>query len=68
MSLSLIMFSYDTINFNKINPNCGGLYKDCADWIINKKAAIDPIIKKANKYFQNDVRVALNYEEIKKIE
>ena len=49
MSLSLIMFSYDIINFNKINPNCGGLYKDSPDWIKNKKAAIDPIIKKANK-------------------
>ena len=68
MSLSLIMFSYDIINFNKINPNCGGLYKDSPDWIKNKKAAIYPIIKKANKYFQYAVRVALNYEEIKKIE
>ena len=30
------------------------------------KAAINPINKKANKFFQVDVTVALNHEEIKR--
>ena len=50
----------------KINPNCGGSYMDCADWIKNKKAAISPINKKDNKCFQYAVTFVLNYEEIKK--
>ena len=29
----------------KINPNCGGSCIDTPDWIKNKKAAINPIIK-----------------------
>ena len=41
-------------------------YIDSPDWIKNKKKAINPINKKDNKYFQNAVTVALNYEEIKK--
>ena len=36
-------------------------------WLDKKqKKAINPINKKDNKYFQNAVTVALNYEEIKK--
>ena len=34
---------------HKINPNCGGSYIDCPDWIKNKKGAITPI---SNKCFQ----------------
>ena len=49
--------------FHKINPNQGP-YIDCADWIKNKKATINPIDKKDNKCFQ--YTVALNDEEIKK--
>ena len=48
---------------HKINPNHGGSY---IDWIKNKKATINPINKKDNKYFQYAVPVALNYEEIEK--
>ena len=36
------------------------------DWIKNKKATINAINKEDNKDFQHSVRVALNYEEIKK--
>ena len=49
-----------------INLNCGGSHIDSLDWIKNKKATINPINKKDNKYFQYTVTVTLNYEEIKK--
>ena len=49
---------------HKINPNCGGLYKDFPDWIKNKKAAINPVNKKHNKCVQYTVTVAINREEI----
>ena len=49
----------------KISLNCGGSYIDSLDWIKIKKAAINHIIKKHNKYFQYAVTVALNHEKIK---
>ena len=49
----------------EINPNYGRSYVDSPDWIKNKKALINPVHKKDNKFFQNAVTVALNYEEIK---
>ena len=51
---------------HKINPNRRGSYMDSADWIKNKKVAINPITKKDNKCFQYAVTVVLNHEEIKK--
>ena len=42
------------------------IYRDSPDWIINKKATINPINKKDNKCFQYAVTVALSYDEIKK--
>ena len=51
---------------HKINPNCDGSYINSSDWIKNKKATINPINKRDNKYFQSPVTVALNYEEIEK--
>ena len=53
-------------NCYKINQNCGGSYIDSPDWIKNKKATMNLIKKKDNKFFQYTVTVALNYEEIKK--
>ena len=50
----------------KINLNRGGSYIDSHDWIKNKKAAIDPISKKDNKWFQYALTVVLNNEETKK--
>ena len=50
----------------KTNPNCGGSHIDSPDWIKSKKATINLINKKDNKYIQFSVTVALNYEEIKK--
>ena len=50
---------------HKINPNCGGSYIDSPDWIKNKKATINSINKKDNKYFQYTVTVVLSYQEIK---
>ena len=49
--------------FHKINPNQGP-YIDCADWIKNKKATINPIDKKDNKCFQHAVIFALSCKEI----
>ena len=68
MKGSEFVFAYIQLLYykcHKINPNRGGSYIDFPDWIKNKKATINPINKKHNKYFQNAVTVALNYEEIK---
>ena len=52
---------------HKINPNFGGSYVDSRDWIKKKKkATINPINKKDNKWFQYDLTVALNYDGIGK--
>ena len=52
--------------YHKINPNHGGSNIDSPDLIKNKKATINPIIVKDNKYFQYAVIVALSHEEVKK--
>ena len=52
---------------HKINPNCGGSFRDFSNWIKSKKTAINPIIKKDDKCFEYAVKVVLNHEEIKKI-
>ena len=51
---------------HKINLSGCGSYIDSTYWIKNKKATINPINEKDNKYFQYAVTIALNYEEIKK--
>ena len=51
---------------HKINLNRAGSYINSPDWIKSKKATINPINKKDNKYFQCAITVALNHEEIKK--
>ena len=51
---------------HKINPNHGGLYINSLGCIKNKKATINHINKKDNKYFQYAVTVALDHKEIKK--
>ena len=48
----------------KINQNRSGSYIDSPYWI--KKSTINSINKKDSKCFQYAVRIALNYEEIKK--
>ena len=52
-------------NSHKINPDRDGSYIDSPDWIKNKKATTNPINKK-DKCFQYPVKVALNYQEIKR--
>ena len=49
-----------------LNPNRGGSYIDSPDWIKNKNATKNSIIKKDNKCFQYPVTVVLNPEKIKK--
>ena len=51
----------------KINQNRSGSNIDSPYWMKNKKSTINPINKKDSKCFQYAVRIALNYEEIKKI-
>ena len=51
---------------HKINLNRGRSCIDFPDWTKNKKATINPVNEKDNKYFQYPVTVALNHEEIKK--
>ena len=51
---------------HKFNLNREGPYVDSPDWIKNKKATINPINKKDNKYFLYAIIVALNHEEIEK--
>ena len=46
---------------HKINLDCGGSHIDSSDWVKNKKATINTIIKKDNKFFQYAVTVTLNY-------
>ena len=52
---------------HKINPNCGGSFRDFSDWIKNKKTTINPINTKDHKYLEYAVTVVLKHEEIKKI-
>ena len=52
---------------HKINVNCVESYIDFPYWIKNRKATINPLNKKDNKYFQYVITVALNHHEIKKI-
>ena len=69
--MKCIDFVFDYIHLlyykcHKINLNCGGSYIDSLDRVKKKKATVNPINKKDNKYFQYAVTVALNHEEIKK--
>ena len=62
MKCSEFVFDYVHLLYykcHKINLNHG-------DWIKNKKATINLINEKDNKWFQYAVTVALNHEEIKK--
>ena len=42
-------------------------YYKSPDWIKNKKATINPINKKENKWFQYTITVVLNHEKLKSI-
>ena len=64
MKGSEFVFSYVHLLYykcHKINPNCCGSDIDSPDWIKNKKATLNAIIKKDNKYLQYAVTVALNH-------
>ena len=62
------VFNYVQLLYYKchdIYQNQGESYINSFDWIKNKKAAINPINKKDNKYFQYAVTVTWNHKEIK---
>ena len=50
--------------YHKINPHRGESYIDSSDWIKRKKATINTINKKGNKYFQYTITLALNHDKI----
>ena len=69
MKGSELLFDYVDLLYyrcHKINPNRFGSNIDFPGWIKNKKATINLINKKDNKYFQYAVTITLNYEEINK--
>ena len=51
---------------HKINQRRGGTNIDIPDWIINKKATINSINKRDNKFFKYSVIVALIHVKIDK--
>ena len=64
-------FAFDYVQLlyykcHRINFNHAGSYIDSPDWIKTKKATINHINKKDNKYFHYAVTVTLNYQEIHK--
>ena len=69
MKASEFVFDYVHLLYykcHKMNPNRSGSYINSPDWIKNKKATVNPVNRKDNKYFQYAVTVTLNYEEIEK--
>ena len=63
-------FVFDAVNvlyydLNKIILNTGGSYIDSPEWIKNKKATINPK-NNDDKCFEYALRIALNYQNIKK--
>ena len=69
MRSSEFLFNYVQLLYYKclkISFNCGRSYTAPPYWIKNKKATINPIIKKENKCVQYTVTVALSYEKILK--
>ena len=70
-SLKVSDFIFDCVNLlyykcHKISFKRGGSSIDSPDWIKNKKATINPINKKDNKYFQYSITATLEHEEIGK--
>ena len=57
---SVDLLSY---NFHKINLKRGKSYKKSPEWVINKRATINPK-NKDNKCFQYSITVALNHQNI----
>ena len=52
--------------FQRINIRRAESYIICPDWIVNKKATINPKNKKENKRFQRSVISGLNYNKTNK--
>ena len=69
MKGSEFVFNYVQLMYykcHKINPSRGESYIDSPDSIKNKKATINPINKKDDKYFLYAVTITLDYKETKK--
>ena len=53
--------------FQKIDIRRAESYMKSPDWLVNKRATINPRNEKDNKCFQYAIAVALNYNEIENI-
>ena len=61
---SLVLLNY---YFQKIDIKRAESYIKSPDWLVNKRATINPKNKKDNKCFQYAITIALNYNKIKKM-
>ena len=53
-------------HFQRIDIRRGGSYIASPDWIVNKKATINPKNEKDNECFRRSIIAGLNYNKIKK--
>ena len=53
--------------FSEIHIRGAESYMKSPDWLVNKRATINPRNEKDNKCFQYAIVVALNYNEIENI-
>ena len=53
--------------FSEIHIRGAESYMKSPDWLVNKRATINPRNEKDNKCFQYAIAVALNYNEIENI-
>ena len=51
---------------HKVTLKRGGSYIKSSEWLINKRATINPKNEKADNCFQYSITLTLNYNEIKK--
>ena len=58
---SLVLLNY---YFQKIDIKRAESYIKSPDWLVNKRATINPKNKKDNKCFQYAITIALNYNKI----
>ena len=66
-------FNFESVDLmdyklHKVSLKIDGSYIKSPEWLINKRATINPKNEKDNKCFQYELTLALNYNETKKRE
>ena len=66
-------FNFESVDLmdyklHKVSLKRGGSYIKSPEWLINKRATINPKNEKDDKCFQYELTLALNYNETKKRE